>query len=298
MSGRAPDFPNLDLGEMPNERLVLRLWLLLRALPKLFANRAYLADADVVIARNFDLLSLAWITRQRRTPLIYECLDIHSVMTGTGWPSRMVRAAERFLLGRIQLLWTSSPGFLSNYFEDMQGFAGPCVVVENKLWFGAGTPARPTIENRPTGAGPLVLGWVGTIRCAASFDILSQVAQALTDDLKIEVHGIVHHHAIADFEARVAALQNVTFHGPYGYPDGLAEVYSRCDLVWAQDLWQQGGNSDWLLPNRIYEASWFGCPSIAVAGTETGRRVQADGLGPVIATATARDLQTCLQGLD
>lgn len=297
-SGRAPEFPNLDLGKMPNERLLLRLWLILKALPKLFYERSFLADADVVIARNFDLLALAWITRQNRTPLIYECLDIHSVMTGGKPINRIMRVAERFVMRRIQLLWTSSPGFLVHYFEKIQEYRGPSVVVENKLWFGDVTSVRPAIDDRPQGDGCLILGWVGSIRCQASFDILCDVARAMPAALKIEIHGAVHHHAITDFQARLDLLDNMSFHGPYAYPEGLAEVYKRCDLVWAQDLWQRGGNSDWLLPNRIYEASWYGCPSIAVAGTQTGQRVQSEGLGPVISMASTTSLQICLQGLD
>ena len=290
-------FQTLILGEMPNERLIFRLWLILRALPKLLLARSYIAGADVVIARNFDLLALAWITRQKSTPLIYECLDIHSVMTGGKWINRIVRLAERFVLRRIQLLWTSSPGLMTHYFEDVQDYRGSVALVENKLWFGTSTPARPTINDRPKGNGCIVLGWVGTIRCKASFDLLCGVAQRMPDSLKIEVHGVVHSHAIPDFDARLGSLSNVTFHGPYVYPEGLAEVYHRCDLVWAQDLWQRGGNSDWLLPNRIYEASWYGCPSIAVARTETGNRVRSDGLGPVIYLATIKHLQNCLQDL-
>jgi hypothetical protein len=57
------------------------------------------------------------------------------------------------------------------------------------------------------------------------------------------------------------------------------------------------GNSDWLLPNRIYEASYFGCPSIALAGTETGRRVAADGLGFTVEEPTAEALTELLRGL-
>lgn len=298
MSASEPVFPNLDLGEMPNERLVLRLWLLMRALPRLFLARAFFANADLVIARNLDLLALAWIRRRKGTPLIYECLDIHTVMSGSKPASRMMRAAERFLLRRIKLLWTSSPAFLTHYFEEMQNYRGPSAVLENKLWFGPSAPLRPRVDGRPFGGEHLVLGWVGSIRCQASFDLLCNVAQAMPASLKIEIHGIVHHHAIVDFESRLNVLENMTFHGPYAYPEGLAAVYGRCDLVWAQDLWQRGGNSDWLLPNRIYEASWFGCPSIAVAGTQTGRRVYADGLGPVIPTASVDALRHCLESLD
>jgi succinoglycan biosynthesis protein ExoL len=90
---------------------------------------------------------------------------------------------------------------------------------------------------------------------------------------------------------------NVTYFGPYNYPDDLSKIYGGIDLVWAQDLWQRGANSDWLLPNRIYEASWFGCPSLAVADTQTGRRVDTAGLGFTIETPTADKLIERLRGL-
>ncbi len=298
MQSHSLDLPNLDLGEMPNERFLLRIWLLLRSVPRLFLARRFLAEADVIIARNFDLLALAWIARRRQTPLIYECLDIHSLMTGDQLINRIMRSFERFLMRRAQLVWTSSPGFLKHYFEGIQHYGGPSVVIENKLWFGTNEPDRPLITERPAGDGALVVGWVGSIRCQNSFDILCAAAQAMPDNLRVEIHGNIHHHAVADFEVRLKALDNVTYHGPYTYPDGLAEVYGRCDLVWAQDLWQRGANSDWLLPNRIYEASWYGCPSIAVADTQTGQRVQTLGLGPVIPVANENELLKCLRRLD
>ena len=291
------DVPNLDLGEMPNQRFLLRLWLLARAVPKVLMARRFLEDADVIVARNFDLLALAWIARRARVPLIYECLDIHSLMTGNKAVNRIMRRVERFLMRRSQLLWTSSPGFLTHYFEKIQEYSGPSHVIENKIWFADMDVTRPSFTDRPARDGALVLGWVGSIRCQASFDILCAVANAMPQSLQIEVHGNVHHHAVADFDAKLAVLDNVTYHGPYSYPDGLERVYGRCDLVWGQDLWQRGGNSDWLLPNRIYEASWHGCPSIAVKNTETGRRVESQGLGPVLQKASADDLLACLTSL-
>ena len=101
---------------------------------------------------------------------------------------------------------------------------------------------------------------------------------------------------LPDFERMVADRENVTCYGPYDYPDGLEQIYSGCDAVWVQDLWQWGTNSTWLLPNRIYEAGYFGCPSIAVAGTETGRRV-ARGLGWTVPEPTADALVSLLRSL-
>jgi succinoglycan biosynthesis protein ExoL len=75
---------------------------------------------------------------------------------------------------------------------------------------------------------------------------------------------------------------------------GLNDVYDARDRVWSQDLEQSGGNSDWLLPNRVYEASWRGCPSIAVANTVTGQYVEENGLGFVLQDASVEILEDCI----
>lgn len=298
----APDWPNLDLGHIPNQKFAVRFFLLIRVIPMLIRQRAFLQDADVIIARNFDLLVLSWVARAfcrpATAPLIYECLDIHSLFTGTRWINRTMRFLERALLRMIKLLWVSSPGFMSGYFKPQQKFSGPFELIENKLWFEDKPTPRPKCSARPAGDGPIVLGWVGSIRCQKTFELLEETARRLGDHLRVEIHGNVHHHALTDFDRVVAGLGNVSYLGPYSYPDGLAGIYARCDVVWAQDLWQRGGNSDWLLPNRIYEASWFGCPSIAVADTETGRKIASSEIGFTIAAPTVQALSSCLKALD
>jgi hypothetical protein len=72
-----------------------------------------------------------------------------------------------------------------------------------------------------------------------------------------------------------------------------------CDAVWAQDLWQSGANSDWLLPNRIYEASYFGCPSIALApGRRPGGGWRRTGWASRWRRRRRRRLTALLRGLD
>ena len=296
----APTWPNIDLGHMPNQQFAKRVLCLLRAVPTVVWHLRSIRDADIVIARNFDLLVLAWFARLwifgHQPKLIYECLDIHSLFTGTGGVSRVMRWLERALLRRTDLLWVSSPGFIRCYFEPAQGYFGPYALLENKLWFDG--PPSPRPERRARAADqPITIGWVGSIRCQASLEILTGLADRLGDRVQIAIHGNIHRHAVRDFDAAVSAFGTITYHGPYQYPDDLEQVYAGCDLVWAQDLWQRGGNSDWLLPNRIYEASWFGCPSVAVADTETGRRVASSGLGFTIDHATADALADLVRHL-
>ncbi len=295
-----PDWPDLPLGTQPNENLRRRFFGLGKAVLKVLRRPAIFKQADVIIARNADLLALASVLRillrRQDTPLIYECLDIHSLFTRPGIIGRIARRAERALLNRTSMVIVSSPGFVRNYFHPVQGYDGPIALIENKLWFDGPPLARPK-RPRPADGSPLVVGSVGSIRCQTSLDILCQTADRMGGDLKIALFGNVHRHALTDFDAQIARHPNVHYYGPYRYPGDLGQVYRACDLVWAQDLWQQGGNSDWLLPNRIYEASWFGCPSIAVHGTETGRRIETDGLGVTVSEPTADALTRTLGDL-
>jgi len=295
-----PDWTNIDLGVIGNENLGQRLRRAVAALPVLWRRRRDIAAADVIVARNIDMLALGWLARLfagRRAALVYECLDIHGLMTAPGLKGRLARAAERFLLRRSALLVVSSPGFLASYFGPVQGHAGPSFLFENKLWFPAEPLPRPAPADHPPLAGRgFVLGWVGAIRCAPSLDLLLALAAA-RPDVTVLIRGVIHDHALPDFHARIARHPNVRYEGPFRYPDGLAEVYGAMDAVWAQDLWQRGTNSDWLLPNRIYEAGWFLCPPIAVDGSETARRVAASG-GFTIAGPAAPALIALIDRLD
>ena len=300
--GFEPDWPNLELGNIENERFFKRLAGMANGLIRVLQNPDFLRRADVIVARNLDLLAIAWgarlLLRQRETPLVYECLDIHRLLTATGLVGRVLRWCERRLLKHVQLLVVSSPRFVSAYFESVQGYYGPSTIIENKLWLDADAMPRPKTGPVRAANAPLTLGWVGSIRCAPSLRLLLATADHMGPELQLKIHGNVHRHVLPDFDAEIAARDNVTYHGPYNYPEDLGPIYAGCDLVWAQDLWQRGGNSDWLLPNRIYEASWFGCPQIAVADTETGRRISTDGLGWTIDEPSTAALIALLERLE
>jgi succinoglycan biosynthesis protein ExoL len=301
-AGVGPDWPNLDLGPSSNNRYLLRLLRLGRAALRLWRGRDILGMSDVWIARNLDMVLLAVLMRrvsgQRQVRLVYECLDIHGLFTRADAVGAAMRWVERRMLARCDLLILSSPGFLDAYFRPVQGIKTPVAMLENKLWVGENPLPRPAHPRKADADAPFVLGWVGSLRCARSLEILAETARALGPSVDIVCHGAVHHHALPGFDDLLAAHPNIRHAGAYRYPDDLSDIYTGCDAVWAQDLWQAGGNSDWLLPNRIYEASYFGCPSIAVAGTQTGRRIAEDGLGFTVPEAEGWALVELIRGLD
>lgn len=303
-----PEWPNVHLGDVENENHLRRARQVASGMAIAARHWRLLSDADLVIARNFDLAAMAigarriaaLRARRQPAPFVYECLDIHSLFTRGGRLGQAMRMAERRVLAASSAIVISSPAFQREYFAKMQGWSGPSILVENKLYLGDAPDlraARPVSRPaRPDGA-PLTIGLVGSIRCAPSLQILAGAADRMGDALRVRFHGNVHEHAVPDFHDIVNARHNIDYYGAYSYPRGLLGAYEDCDLVWAQDLWQSGANSDWLLPNRIYEASWAGCPQIAVETTETGRRVREDRLGFTVPRADPEALVDLLTTL-
>jgi succinoglycan biosynthesis protein ExoL len=87
---------------------------------------------------------------------------------------------------------------------------------------------------------------------------------------------------LPEFEAIVAANPDLAFAGPYRNPEDLGAIYGTVHLVWAIDRFEAGGNSDWLLPNRLYEGCLHRAIPLALEGTETARAVAARGIGIVL----------------
>jgi hypothetical protein len=175
----------------------------------------------------------------------------------------------------VDLVLTSSPRFITEYFRK---FAPPVKVLENKaLLLDSGIVRQPSLPSGP----PWKLGWFGMIRCRRSFAILSDVARELGGNLQIRIAGRASPKEFPDFEKLVARSPHVTFIGSYRFEE-LPDLYGDVHFSWAIDFFEQGLNSSWLLPNRIYESSLFGAIPIAEEGVETARWLTEKGIGVIL----------------
>jgi succinoglycan biosynthesis protein ExoL len=283
--------PTLDLGATANGAFAVRAALVLWKLITVPTWAGRLGAGDVIVARSLELLTLGWALHALsggRTPLVYECLDIHRLMLSDGLVGRLLRAWERFLLHRCALVLTSSPAFIGEYFEKVQGFGGPFHLVENKPVLPASAFERPrTIESSP----PWRIGWFGMIRCAKSLDLLCRLVDALPGQVEVVIAGRVSEGEFDDFQGTVGAHPGVRFLGPYE-PADLARLYGGVHFTWAIDFFEEGLNSVWLLPNRLYEGSAFGAVPLALEGVETGRWLARQGAGVLLPD----DLAAALEG--
>jgi len=245
---------------------------------------AFCEGCDVIMARNLEQLAIASAFAGNRA-LIYECLDIHRSLTGSSAGAKAVQFVENRLLPRVDLLLTSSPAFLRHHFDQTK-LKAPSYLIENKLLIedAAGpSPKQAALEE------PIVIGWFGMLRCQRTLAFLTDLAARSEGRITALICGKPSPAELPGFEERVAATDGLTFTGPYTY-DELPELYGRCHFAWSIDWFEEGLNSSWLLPNRIYEAIAHGAVPIALADVEVGRWLKRHDAGLLVDDADdARD---------
>jgi succinoglycan biosynthesis protein ExoL len=128
------------------------------------------------------------------------------------------------------------------------------------------------------------------LRCRRSLELLAGLARELPGHVSIELRGRPSRAAIPDFDALVAATPGMHFLGPYDRQRDLAEIYHDVHFAWAIDFYEAGANSQWLLPNRLYEGGLHGAVPIALASVETGRWLARRNAGVLLREPLAQEL--------
>lgn len=268
----------LALGRIAPRSRLRRILPLLAAGFRLITLRRRLAQIDLFVARNLDNALLAllahWIAGSS-APLVYEVLDVNPSFTGRGWQASLLRALERRVLSRIDLLVVSSPYFITAYYQDVLRFRNEWVLFENKM------PKYVTLKLGLRDPAPIAagasrprrwrIGWFGYLDDERSWHILRHLASELPEIASIHVRGMPYtDFDMKSFLADVAAMPNVAYGGPFRNPEDLAAIYDAVDIVWSADCNALSANSKWLLTNGIYEAGYFGKPVIGIARTAVG----------------------------
>lgn len=293
------EWNNIDLGQTADGAFLQRIRQVFAGATIAAAERETLASADVIIARNLDMLACAFLAKRKaklETPVIYESLDIHRLLCRQDPVGKALRWLEGRLLRRTKGLIVSSPAFLENHFERYYPGRYRAFLVENRLAAGADHGARPVPEKRAEG-GPLRLGWVGVLRCQRSLDLLCALADKFPDKLQIHLHGIPARTEIPEFEPEISRHPNMVYHGRYKSPEDLSKIYGDLDLVWAGDFMEAGFNSVWLLPNRIYEGGYYCVPAVAPAQTQTAKWITSRRGGFIIDEPLGETLPALISGL-
>ncbi len=280
--GKIPsDVPVIDLGLTRNGAMVERAIMIARTLLGVRRYRDEFVQSQAAIARTLEMLVIAVISSimlGKRRHVVYECLDIHRSLSGNGIASRMMRLLERRLMAQCALLVTSSPRFIAEHFEREGPLQIPCLVLENKVLALGALPA----ERRVTvAAQPWIIGWFGILRCAKSLAMLVDIVARSNGSAEVLLAGRPSYNEIPDFDEVVNGTPGLRFLGAYAAKD-LPDIYGMVHFAWCVDYMEDGQNSAWLLPNRIYESVAYGAVPIALRHVETGAWLMRHEIGVVL----------------
>lgn len=274
-------FRNVELGSTRDRsylrrlpRLVLGIWRAARA-------GGTLARADVIYARNIDMLAVALAAKVltgSRAIVAYEVLDIQRPFLRQDVIGMIFRSTERLMLRRCALLVVSSPDFVDRYFAPVQGRRTGWFLLENKVPRSASVDAAAV--TKPAGP-PWVIGWYGTLRCRRSLTALCSLADTLGGKVEIRIGGrpSLEDLTVAEIEHAVGQRPGMRYIGGYASPADLAAIYGPVHFSWCVDYIDAGTNSDWLIPNRLYEGGLLGTIALARRDTATGRLVEGRRYG-------------------
>ncbi|RUW32035.1 MULTISPECIES: glycosyl transferase family 1 [unclassified Mesorhizobium] len=287
----------VDLGPTRDGRFAQRIGAVARAAVTIGAKLSAVARPDLIIARNLEMLALARRANQAfgaGVPIVYECLDIHRLVLRNDLIGKTLRGVERHLARDVKLLVTSSPAFIANYFKPFGQIAAPVELIENKYFDTMPVPADNLPESDPPMAPPWRIGWFGALRCRRSLELLAEFTRRQNGRFEVVLRGRPALSEFPDFHAFVEAEPWLSFRGPYRNPEDMAAIYREAHFSWAIDFFEQGQNSEWLLPNRLYEGCRFGAVPISMASTETGRFLKQQDIGVLLSEATPEGLETAL----
>lgn len=292
----------IELGRTRDAQFAQRVAAVTRSAVKLRGALQSVARPDVIIGRNLEMLVLANRAKSifgGDMPVVYECLDIHRLLLRDDMVGGALRAAERHFGSQASLLMTSSPAFVERYFRPRSGLELPIMLLENKVL--ALEPAARIVAPaaRPPAAGePWKIGWFGALRCRKSLALLDDFSRRMGGRFEIVLRGRPAYSQFDDFDRVVRDAPFIHFAGPYKNPEDLAGIYNDVQFSWAIDFFEEGLNSSWLLPNRLYEGGLHGAVPIAIDGTETARFLASRRIGVMLDTADATHLAALLGEMD
>jgi len=291
----------IDLGATRDGRFGQRLGAVAKAAVSMGSKLGDMPTPDLIIARNLEMLALARRARssfRAKVPIVYECLDIHRLVLRNDILGKALRATERFLARDVKLLVTSSPAFIANYFKPFGQVAAPIELVENKFFEATAIlPEDAPAADNPA-APPWRIGWFGALRCRRSLELLADFSRRMEGRFEIVLRGRPALSEFPDFHAFVESEPWLSFRGPYRNPEDMEAIYSDVHFSWAIDFFEAGQNSEWLLPNRLYEGCRFGAVPISMGNTETGRFLGQQDIGVLLPQASPEALEAALGEMD
>lgn len=281
------------LGAVRDGAYIRRTSTLFRATLKIRQQERALPPCQLWYAFGLDNALVASIVRDGGE-LVYEVGDLRNADPENGLSARFLWRLERHILRRVALLVATSPDFIHEHYRRLLPDVNfNWVVLENRVPVEtAQQHSRPPY--RPAG-DPLRIGVIGLLRYEATLAPLMDWVSERPHSHELHVHG---DGPLAGYvQEKAVARPNIHYHGPFRNPEDLASIYGGIDVCYSV-YDNRDRNVRLALPNKLFEAPYFGVPVIAAEGTAFARRVRGLGVGVAVDPFRPDHQNTLSEALD
>lgn len=267
-----------SLGSMADGNYIKRIPKLLLSLLKI-KMAVYKKNINIIYAFGTDNALVACKLNSQAT-LVYELGDLRITGNSPFLQRTIMSFFEKYILARIDYLVLTSSGF-EKYFEEKYSTVGKydVLIVENKISQGLFdiSGRNKTISTR---SGKIIIGLIGLLRYRTIFTLIDAVKNR-PEEFELHIHG--DGQLREEVAMRVARISNIRFFGPFKYPDDLPAIYEKIDINYVvydnQEL-----NVQLALPNKLYEAIYFGVPLVVAEKTYLSDKVNEFNIGYSVST--------------
>ncbi len=217
---------------------------------------------DLIVTNSSELafgIELSGLVSLKKIFLVADISNNHR----HGFLSLFANAIDSFCSRKNWYVSVTSPAFYSNFLKSNGFKQDRCYLVHNKpqILKPSWELTQTVINGCPSQVN---IVWAGLFRCERSASMLDMALQHRPRLFHLRVHS-PDTRKQDKFLANLCQRDEVEFMGRYSIAE-LPMIHSNASFVWCGD-WSLPGNSEFLLPNRLYYAIYACIPIICSSNT-------------------------------
>lgn len=216
--------------------------------------------------------------------MILNVMYLRPAQTASGLHGKLMRAIDRFVIGRCRLLIVDSAGSYHHYFRGWLKTRRRSLIMETKIEASRARGNMPK-NGVPLLDRPLVIGWFGVIRHRWSLEFLECLNRLPNGRFKIVIAGAAA-PKFRGFDSFLHRNPDIKFYGSFQHPKDLPQLYGNVDMV--QACLSPFPPESWHRSIRYYEACFFQKPLIVRPGEDAGE-VEKHQIGLVLDESSPKD---------
>lgn len=284
----------VELGMIKSGKYLERIPNLLRAISILKKNEKKFQSPALIYTFGMDMALIGRMGLSSSIPFVYEVGDVRNPIPHTSIPAKVLFKLEKYILSKCTALTVTSECFLNDYFRIVfPGIEDKTIVIENMISREAAAkfsrPEKPKVIQRP-----IKIGFVGMFRYKESIVALMDAIAKRKKDYELHFYGDGPIRNVID--GYTAKYSNIFNHGSFVSSVDMKYIYESIDISYAVYDNSQS-NVRMALPNKLYEAPYFGVPIAVAESTFLSDQVRKLKCGFVVEPQSENFIENWLEQL-